>query len=259
MMLILLSPAKKLLNNYASYGKPQGATYPHFQTKTAELITLLKSLPIAKIAQLMHLSHELAELNYQRYQLFCLDNCPLSQLCPAVFLFRGDVYGTLNADLWGKDALDFAQSHLLILSGLYGLLKPLDLIQPYRLEMGTKLENSAGKNLYTFWRTMITQELNRRLTLDGSGVLINLASTEYFNAVDVSQLQAPVLTIHFKEKQGNQLKIIGIHAKKARGAMANYIIQHQIKDVEKIKEFSLLGYHYCETSSNAHEFNFIRS
>ena len=255
-MLILLSPAKKLLTSDKPYLKE--TTAPVFQKKTAELMVLMKALSPSNLASLMHLSTDLAEINYQRYQAFYSENCPLSQGYPAIFLFRGDVYKSLEADKWDKETLDFAQSHVMILSGLYGLLRPLDFIQPYRLEMGTKLPNSCGKNLYDFWKKTITNELNRCLLSQDHPLLVNLASTEYFNAVDVSLLKAPLLTLHFKEQKGQQLKVVGIHAKKARGAMANYITQHQIEDVEQIKNFTLLNYQYCAKSSDVHNFNFIR-
>ena len=255
-MLTLLSPAKKLLTINKPYQAP--TTNPLFQQKTAELIGLMKALSAADIANLMHLSHDLAEINYQRYQAFHTDHCPISHSYPAVFLFRGDVYSSLHADQWSEPSLAFANSHLLILSGLYGLLRPLDSIQPYRLEMGTKLNNACGKNLYDFWKDSITNAINKYLSCDEKPLLVNLASSEYFNAVDTKKLKAPLLTIHFKEQKGNQLKVVGIHAKKARGAMANYICTQQIDEPEKIKQFNLLDYQYCEKSSDPQNFNFIR-
>jgi uncharacterized protein len=255
-MLTLLSPAKKLLN----FNKPylEATTTPAFHKKTDELIGLMKSMSVSSIAQLMHLSETLAELNYQRYQAFYRESCPLSHCYPALFLFQGDVYQSLKAGEWDRATVEFSQSHLAILSGLYGLLRPLDLIQPYRLEMGTKLPNNCGKNLYDFWQITITNELNNRLLSEETPVLINLASTEYFSAVDKSLLKAPLITIHFLEQKNDQLKVVGIHAKKARGAMANYIMTEQIENIEKIKEFSLLNYRYCEKSSDGENFNFIR-
>ena len=256
-MLTLLSPAKKLLN----FKKPYAGetTIPPFPEKTDELIGLMKSMSVSSIAQLMHLSEPLAELNHQRYQAFYREHCPLSACYPAVFLFQGDVYQSLKAGDWDSTTVKFAQSHLAILSGLYGLLRPLDLIQPYRLEMGTRLSNNYGKNLYDFWQTTITNELNKRLLSQKNPTLINLASTEYFSAVDKRLLKAPLITIHFLEQKGNELKVVGIHAKKARGAMANYIMLEQIEDAEKIKQFTLLNYRYCEKSSDEANFNFTRA
>lgn len=255
-MLTLLSPAKKLLKFDQPYS--ENTTQPIFAKQTAELIQLMKKKSIAEIARLMHLSDDLAELNYHRYQAFRLESCPASQSYPAIYLFQGDVYQQLQAQLWDKKTLDFSQTHLAILSGLYGLLKPLDSIQCYRLEMGTRLANSCGNNLYDFWQSSITEALNQQLAHHTNPVLVNLASTEYFGAVNTHQLKAPLVTIHFKERKGNQLKVIGIHAKKARGAMANFICQHQIDNVEKIKSFTVLNYHYCDKSSDSEHFNFIR-
>lgn len=255
-MLILLSPAKKLLNFNEQY--LQETTSPIFNEQTDELIQYMKALSVTDIAKLMHLSTDLAELNYQRYQLFSRDNCLTSDGYPAIFLFKGDVYKSLQAEKWNNDTLAFAQHHLRILSGLYGLLRPLDKIQPYRLEMGTKLSNSRGKNLYEFWQAVITHELNQQLESHANPCIINLASTEYFSAINVKALSLPLLTIHFKEKSNNQIKVVGIHAKKARGSMANYILQHQMDSVEKIKQFDLLNYNYCEKSSDEHNLTFIR-
>ena len=256
-MLTILSPAKKLLQYNTPY--LEDTTTPVFQQKTDELIKLMKSFSTADLARLMHLSNDLAELNHQRYQSFKYGVAPITQTYPAILLFQGDVYQNLKARDWGKATMQYAQHHLAVLSGLYGLLKPLDVIQSYRLEMGTKLANACGKNLYDFWQTTITNELNKRLATHANPVLVNLASTEYFSAVNTSLLKVPVLTIHFKEQKNNQLKVIGIYAKKARGAMANYIMQHQIDDIEKIKQFTLLNYRYCEKSSDNQNFNFIRA
>lgn len=255
-MLTLLSPAKKLANFDKLY--PGTTTTPVFPKKTDELIALLKTFPVSRIASLMHLSDNLAELNYQRYQDFYSGTCPDTSGYPAIFLFQGDVYRSMQADKWDKATLAYSQGHLAILSGLYGLLKPLDLIQPYRLEMGTSLENASGKNLYAFWQAIIADELNHQLASHTSQAFINLASTEYFTAVDTRRLKYPVITIHFLEKKGNQTKVIGIHAKKARGAMADYLMRHQIEDADAIKQISILNYHFCKKSSGEQEFNFIR-
>ena len=257
MMLLLLSPSKKLL----PFRKPYlgETTDPIFLQKTRELTTALKEFSPSDIGRLMHLSDALAKLNYERFQAFQTNNIPSTITYPAVFLFRGDVYESLQSDTWDKNALAFASGHLLILSGLYGLLRPLDAIQAYRLEMGTRLSNSCGKNLYDFWKKAITEELNQRLSKEKNPLLLNLASTEYADAIDKNLLNSPMLTIHFKEQKGNQLKVIGIYAKKARGAMANYILTHQIDDAETIKQCTVLNYRFCEKSSDENHFNFIRS
>jgi hypothetical protein len=237
---------------------PGLTTLPVFQGKTLELVDLMKTKSTKDIATLMHLSSALAELNYQRYQHFSTEYEVCSQIYPALFLFQGDVYKGLQASEWDSMAVNFSQKHLLILSGLYGLLKPLDLMQPYRLEMGTKLVNQSGKNLYDYWSQTITQELNTRLSNEANPLLINLASTEYFKVVDMKTLRFPLIHIHFKEQMGNQLKIIGIHAKKARGAMASYLMQHQIDGVEGIKHFNALDYNFCKTLSDKQNFVFSR-
>lgn len=256
-MLILLSPAKKLLSAPLPY---LGFTSnPVFEEKTDALIRLMKTKTQADIAKLMHLSPALATLNFQRYQAFSLSDSPSAFTYPAIFLFQGDVYQNLKPQAWDEKTLDYAQSHCAILSGLYGLLRPLDAIEPYRLEMGTSLRTEYGSTLYAFWGDLITQELNKRLCGLANPLVINLASTEYFNAIDTTKLKAPLLTIHFQERKNNVLKIVGIQAKKARGAMANYILQHQIEDKERIKAFDLLNYTFCEKNSNENHFYFIRN
>lgn len=257
-MLILISPAKKLL----PIDKPwlEAATTPVFIKKTDELLQRMKTLSPADLAQLMHISDDLATLNYQRYQSFQYsDDVKPSHGYPSVMLFQGDVYQNLKAGQWDKATIQFSETHLAILSGLYGLLGPLDRIQPYRLEMGTKLANSCGKDLYAFWQTSITEEINKRLESHTNPILVNLASTEYFDSVNTDLLKAHLITIHFKEHIKDQLKVIGIHSKKARGAMANYMLQNRIEDAEKIKQFTLLNYRFCNKSSNEHHFNFVRT
>lgn len=250
-MLTLLSPAKKLLNIEKPY---VGITSkPSFGDKTGALVTLMQSKTVADIATLMDLSDDLATLNFERYQNFW--DAPVY---PAVFLFQGDVYQGLQANSWEQSTVEYSQSHLRILSGLYGLLNPLDSIQPYRLEMGVRLKNPCGKNLYDYWQDTITQALNQQLKEQKNPVLINLASTEYFKAVNEKKLDHPIVTINFYEKKNDQLKMIGIHAKKARGVMAKFIMENQIDSLEQLKQFNELGYQYNEPSSSAHHLDFIR-
>ena len=255
-MLMLLSPAKKLLMVDKPYLNPTSTVI--FPQKTVELVTLLKKLDQPGIARLMKISNDLATTNYQRFQAFDMENANTISAYPAIFLFRGDVYKSLGVDQWDKASLDFAQSHLLILSGMYGLLRPLDLIQPYRLEMGTKLTNACGNDLYVFWKHAVTTELNHRIASHPNPIILNLASSEYFSVIDLALLQAPLVTIHFKEQKGNDLKVIGIHAKKARGAMAKYISQHKIDDIEGIKKFNLLRYQYVDNQSDVNHLVFVR-
>ncbi|MBA2652646.1 MAG: peroxide stress protein YaaA [Tatlockia sp.] len=255
-MFIVLSPAKRLLTFSAPYiGK---TTEPLFNNKTLTLAREMKSKSVEQIANLMDLSKNLAVLNYDRYQQFKLKNCPPEQSYPAFLFFQGDVYQGLSANQWSEDDLNFAQNHLGILSGLYGLLRPLDRIQPYRLEMGVHLANPEGDNLYDFWRETLSKKLNEHLALQANPVLINLSSIEYFKAVDEKKLQFPVLTINFYEKKNNEIKMIGVHAKKARGLMANYLIKNRVNSIEKIKEFSQSGYQFCPDSSSENDLNFLR-
>ncbi|WP_298626934.1 peroxide stress protein YaaA [uncultured Legionella sp.] len=251
-MFTLLSPAKKLLSISTPYANE--VTEPLFLEKSNVLAKLMKSKSVGEIAQLMDLSQELAVLNYDRYQKFDIK----SPSYPALLLFQGDVYQGLSANSWSQDDIEFSQSHLRILSGLYGLLRPLDLIQPYRLEMGVHLANPKGNTLYDYWRDPVTKALNEQLASDPNPVLINLASNEYFKAVDAKKINHPIVTINFYEQKNNQLKMIGIYAKKARGLMAKYIIQNRIDSLEQIKEFSESGYLYNEHSSKEHYLDFIR-
>ncbi|HHF7398034.1 TPA: peroxide stress protein YaaA [Legionella anisa] len=255
-MLILLSPAKKLLNNSKSYS---GATSnPMFVDKTNTLVKLMKTKSVADIAALMDLSKDLAELNYNRYQAFSMDDKALLHAYPALFLFQGDVYQGLKAASWEQKTVDYSQDHLRILSGLYGLLKPLDNIQPYRLEMGVRLQNPAGKSLYDFWQETVTNALNQQLAAQKNPKLINLASSEYFKAVDAKGLNYPIITINFYEKKNDQMKMIGIHAKKARGTMARYLMQNQFDDLEHLKQFNELGYTFHSSTSTDAHLDFVR-
>lgn len=253
-MLILLSPAKKLLNITKHY--KNSTSQPSYADKTAILVKLMQAKSIEDIAALMDLSANLAALNFERYQSF--DNHSSTRSYPALFLFQGDVYQALKADSWEKKTVDYSQSHLRILSGLYGLLKPLDCIQPYRLEMGIHLANPIGKNLYDFWQDTITQTLNQQLEEQQNPIVINLASTEYSKAVNEKKLNYPMININFYEQKNNQMKIIGIYAKKARGVMARYLLENKIDDVEQLKQFNELGYQYQQSTSSVTTFNFIR-
>jgi cytoplasmic iron level regulating protein YaaA (DUF328/UPF0246 family) len=255
-MLILLSPAKKLL----SITKPFSGetTKPQFLNHTADLVEIMKSKSVADISRLMDLSENLAHLNYDRYQKFQFDNIPENLSYPALFLFQGDVYQGLQAKSLSQEEIDFAQNHLVILSGLYGLLKPMDTIQPYRLEMGVPLANPRGSNLYHFWGELLTQHINNELTTHKNSFLVNLASTEYFKVIQEKKLEYPLVTINFYEQKNNQVKMIGVYAKKARGVMARYLIQNNIDTVERIKNFTELGYHFNEQSSSQKHIDFIR-
>ena len=255
-MLTLLSPAKKLLSIDTPFlGQ---SSQPQFLDKTAELIEVLRTYSTQQIASLMSLSESLATLNHERYQGFHCESCPLEASYPAILLFQGDVYRGLDASTLDDNSLLFANNHLNILSGLYGLLQPLDLIQAYRLEMGTKLANSCGKNLYDFWQETITKHLNAQLDKHDNPILVNLASNEYFKAIDKKKLSHPMLTLSFKQRINGIDKTIGIHAKRARGLMARFIVDNRIDDSKSLKDFDTEGYYYCSETSSEQIFNFVR-
>lgn len=255
-MLTLLSPAKKLLTFSQPY--PHETSQPLLLNKTIKLAKIMKSKSIEQIAALMDLSKDLAVLNYDRYQHFIMNDKTSTHSYPALLLFQGDVYQGLQANSWTEDVIEYSQSHLGILSGLYGFLKPLDNIQPYRLEMGVRLANPCGTNLYDFWREPVTNALNQQLVTQDNPLLINLASTEYFKVVDEKKINYPVVTINFYERKNNDIKMIGIYAKKARGVMAKFIMQNQIDNVEHLKEFAELDYHFNKDTSSERHLDFIR-
>lgn len=254
-MLIVLSPAKNL--DYESALATQLSTLPDMLDESKLLIERCRELSPAQVGSLMKISDKLADLNAQRFdqwQLpFTADNAR-----QAVLAFNGDVYSGLQADTFSKQDFEFAQTHLRILSGLYGLLRPLDLMQAYRLEMGTKLDNARGKDLYTFWGNLITEKLNQALHDQGDNVLVNLASNEYFKSVKTKQLAGVVVTPIFKDWKAGQYKVISFFAKKARGSMARYIIQNQLTDVSQLTQFDVDGYVYNEAMSNQSELVFTR-
>lgn len=255
-MLILISPAKKLLSITKPYN--DDTSQPQFLSDTKKLVEIMKSKTVADIGRMMDLSDNLAHLNYDRYQQFQFENIPLNLSYPAVFLFQGDVYQGLQAKSLTQEDLHFAQKHLAILSGLYGLLRPLDSIQSYRLEMGIPLANPRGTNLYEFWGQLLTQHINEQLASYKNPFLVNLASTEYFKVIQEKQLKHPIITINFYEQKNNQVKMIGVYAKKARGVMARYLIQNRIYSIEQIKSFNELGYQFNEHTSTAQHLDFIR-
>lgn len=209
------------------------------------LIDILKNKSQAEIGELMSISEKLAVLNFERFQTFktplTLDNAK-----QALFAFKGDVYSGIDAPSLDVQDLAFAQKTLRMLSGLYGVIRPLDLIAPYRLEMGTRLENPQGKNLYQFWGSQISKVLND----DESNVIINLASNEYFKGIDKKSLNAKIINIAFKERKGEQYKIIGIYAKRARGLMVNYMIKNRLTKPESLKAFDVEGYRFQATMSD---------
>ncbi|MCY4154627.1 MAG: peroxide stress protein YaaA [Gammaproteobacteria bacterium] len=240
-MLTVISPAKTL--DFETPPVAPAFTLPDFLDDSSELIDALRAFEPYQLSDLMGISPKLAELNSNRYHNWALpftaDNAK-----QAVLAFKGDVYTGLDADNLTPDDLAFAQQHLRILSGLYGVLKPLDLMQPYRLEMGTKLQNRRGKDLYAFWDDRINQALSRELAGQECPALVNLASNEYFKSVRANKLAARIVTPVFKEERDGQFKLISFFAKKARGLMSRYIIRNRLSDPEAINGFNLEGYCY---------------
>ena len=255
-MIIVISPAKTL--DFESSPITQEHTQPDFLDDSAQLIDELRKLEPDQIGKLMSISPKLAILNSNRYfawkRPFNMDNAK-----QAVLAFKGDVYTGLDADTLTAAELAFAQNHLRILSGLYGVLRPLDLIQAYRLEMGTQFKNPRGNNLYEFWGDKITQALNQDLKKQKTNILINLASIEYFQSIQPNKLNARIITPIFKDQKNGVYKIISFFAKKARGLMNRYIIQNKLTDPENIKRFDFAGYRFSEDASNQDEWIFTRA
>lgn len=245
-MLIVLSPAKTL--DYASPIPAVDHTVPDFIPRSAELVSVLREMPPAGIASLMQISDPLAQLNAERFASWST-KFSTKNARQAVLAFDGDVYDGLDARGLTPKQLGWAQDHLRILSGLYGLLRPLDLMQPYRLEMGTRLANAHGKDLYAFWGDEITQALNEALAAAGATALVNLASEEYFKSVRPRLLDVPVITPVFEDWKGGRYKIISFFAKRARGLMARYAIEHKITKPEKLKAFDVDGYAFDPEAS----------
>ena len=254
-MLMVISPAKTL--DYDTPPTTQRFTQPEHLDHAQALISQLRDMSPQQIGELMHLSDKLAALNVARYGSWDAAFTP-NNAKQALLAFKGDVYTGLNANDFTEEDLDFAQRHLRMLSGLYGVLRPLDLMQPYRLEMGTKLANPRGKDLYAFWGERISEWLNEALAAQGDDVLLNLASNEYFGAVKRKALNARVIDVDFKDMKNGQYKIISFYAKKARGLMSRYVIKERIKKPEQLTSFDYDGYRYCPDSSSPDHLVFMR-
>lgn len=254
-MLIVVSPAKTL--DYETPSKTKVFTTPDYLDESQELIHRLRRMSSLDIAELMKVSKKIADLNFDRYEAwnrkFTEKNAK-----QAVLAFKGDVYTGLDAESFNARDFKFAQQHLRMLSGLYGLLRPLDLMQPYRLEMGTSLDTDRGKNLYEFWRATITEGLNKQLRKIKSETLINLASNEYFKSVRAKELNAEIITPAFREYKGGDYKMIGIYAKKARGMLSRYIIRNQLSNPKDIKAFNEDGYKLNKDLSTGNTWVFSR-
>ena len=254
-MKIVLSPAKRL--DFESDLFVNAYSQPRFLDDSLEIIEGARKLSTSELQGMMKISDELAALNHRRYQDFSTPFTPANAR-QAVYAFRGDAYYGLDAPTLSDDDMAFAQDHLRILSGLYGLLRPLDLIQPYRLEMGTKFRNARGPNLYAFWGSDITDALNEEMASDKEPVLVNLASNEYFKAVKPKELKARIITPHFKEVKEGVPKVMSVFAKRARGMMTRYIIQNKLEDADGLRDFTEVGYAFAPELSDRDNWVFTR-
>ena len=253
-MLVIISPAKRL-NEQADLFPVH--TFARNPEKTRALIEILKNYSPADLQQLMGINPQLAELNADRFHRFKKRHTVQNSL-QALFAFNGDVFLGLQAKTMDEASVRFAQEHLRILSGLYGVLRPLDLIQPYRLEMGTHLPTSEGRDLYTFWGETITQLIRSDMRSSGADVLINLASNEYFKSINPKKIKGKILEMTFKEYKDGQLKFYPVFGKKARGLMSRYIIDNRLSNPEDLKGFQEQNYYFEESLSSDTEFVFVR-
>ena len=254
-MLIAISPAKTL--DYTSPLVTERYTQPEMLDQSERLIKRCRKLTPAQIASLMSISDKLSGLNAARFAEWHPDFTPQNAR-QALLAFKGDVYTGLHVEDFSEQDFDFAQSHLRMLSGLYGVLRPLDLMQAYRLEMGTRLENERGKDLYAFWGKRITDKLNQALDEQGDRIFINLASDEYFKAVQTDALNATLIKPVFLDEKNGKYKIISFYAKKARGLMSRFIIKNRLTDAQQLMDFNLEGYQFDESASSGSELVFKR-
>ena len=254
-MLALISPAKTL--DYQTVLPTDSHTQPRLLAQSQQLIDICRQLSASEISALMSVSDKIAHLNAERFRDWQSD-FDFSNARQAIFAFKGDVYTGLDAYQLKDQDIKFAQKHLRMLSGLYGLLRPLDLMMPYRLEMGTKLHNARGENLYRFWGDIITNLINQDLKHNQSALLVNLASDEYYKSVQEAKIQAEIIKPVFLDQKNGKYKVISFYAKKARGLMARYMIEHQIDQVDGIKSFNTDGYYFDAESSLKGELVFKR-
>lgn len=254
-MLIVISPAKTL--NMLPETSSSFYSTPSQLNKSQELVEVLKKKNTKQLEKLMGISTQLAQLNYERFQQWHL-TYNSNEAKQAIFAFRGDVYSGIDIDSFTNDQLEYTQDHLRILSGLYGVLKPMDLILPYRLEMGTPISVGKNKNLYEFWKGIITNEIEKAILAQNDKILINLASNEYFKSIDKRKLGATIITPVFKDNKNGQFKIISFFAKKARGMMSRFLLQNKIGNVEDLKHFEEDGYFFNEKMSTEASPTFTR-
>ena len=254
-MLALISPAKTL--DYETALPTDTYTQPRLLEQSQQLIDVCRKLSATEIASLMTVSEKIANLNVERFRDWNAE-FDFSNARQALFAFKGDVYTGLDAYHLKDQDIDFAQQHLRMLSGLYGLLRPLDLMMPYRLEMGTKLKNSRGNNLYEFWGSIITDQINQDLAEIDAKLLVNLASDEYYKSVNEKKIQAEIIKPVFLDQKNGKYKVISFYAKKARGLMARYLIENKLSQVEQLKAFDSEGYYFDAESSSNKELVFKR-
>ncbi|EXI61864.1 hypothetical protein MHD_00250 [Mannheimia granulomatis] len=254
-MLAIISPAKTL--DFQTKIEGFAFSQPNLTACSQELIDICKKLSPAEVASLMSISDKLAALNVARFADWQLAHNEKNAKA-ALFAFKGDVYTGLDAESLTKEQVEYAQSHLRMLSGLYGLLKPLDLMQPYRLEMGTKLANPKGKDLYVFWGNTITEHLQQAIDEQGDSILVNLTSDEYYGAVKPQNLNATIVKPIFLDEKNGKYKVISFYAKKARGMMVRFMLETKPTNIEQLKAFNYAGYWFDETSSTATELVFKR-
>jgi cytoplasmic iron level regulating protein YaaA (DUF328/UPF0246 family) len=254
-MLTLLSPAKKMNMAPVETGVP--ITQPRLQDDTYELAIVAKTQTVKDLKRLMHISDNLATINFERFQSFNLDNRS-NTAKPAGLAFDGDVYWGLEADSLSEDTLSYAQDHLRILSGFYGVLRPMDAIQPYRLEMGTKMENGRGKSLYDFWGARIADRLNADLADHADTTVVNLASNEYFKAVEKKALGQTVIEARFLNLKDGEARSLMYYVKHARGTMARWIMENRVDRADGLKDFNASGYTFDAIASTGNELVFSR-
>lgn len=254
-MLAILSPAKT--QDFSKQSYTTKATQPQLLSEAEELIKILKKKSRNEIGELMHVSDKIADLNFTRFQEF---STPFTKTNAkqSLLAFQGDVYRPIDIEHYSAEDFAFAQDHIRSISGLYGYLRPLDLMQAYRLEMKTKLQNTMGKDLYSFWGSKITNLMNKELKKYAYKEVVNLASNEYAKAIQFKELNADIITPVFKEKKGRDYKVIAIYSKLARGMMADFIVKKRIDTATGLKKFTTTGYKYSATDSNEKEWVFLR-
>lgn len=254
-LLLVISPAKRLdetlPSSLSTYSMPQ------FVQEAEELGAVLKKKKAAELKSLLDISDDLIELNMKRYKHIDI-HLSLDNAKQAILLFKGDVYQHIDVEHYVREDFSFAQQHVRILSGLYGVLRPLDLMHPYRLEMGTKLVHKKFNDLYEFWGGKITKSLNAAMKAEGIDTLVNLASIEYFSAVQKDKIKGKLVNIKFLEKKDGEYKNIGVQSKRARGMMVNYMIRHRYRFADELKSFDLEGYRFSESHSGIDEWVFVR-